>query len=545
MQHPDQREEISIKGIAVSHGVGLGRPCFYHVLSESPAPADNGSHKAQKSLFKEVYSQVYEQLGTLIQSAEKQLNPHTVAIFRAHKMMLDELQIEILDCISHQELTARDAIERCFNDYADYFRSLDSNYMSERANDFEELKQLLMNLLTNVPVYLSCKEYTGCQLGECVLGNPHILVTDELTAHAAIRIRQDTRGIVTDKCGVNSHAAVICRSLEIPVVSGIKNPSRIIDHEDTLLLDGDNGTLIINPDDSSLNKYRKRYSRSRGHHEVVEPLEQFKVLANLDLGANVKHANEVKADGIGLYRTEFEMMAKDNLMTEQEQFDCYSYIIEQMEGKPVYFRLLDLGSDKSTPWLELEEEENPALGCRGARLLLARPELLQGQARALARASQQAQVDVIYPMITTLDQFLQLQQLFLEAVMDIENTQLRHGIMFEVPSACESAEKLYEAIDFGRVGCNDLMQYLYAYDRGRDDFDVVSMAKDPAIWILLRRLISVAEKAGKPLELCGALADTPEFIPRLIELGINTISTHCENIAAVRKAAKKSLQSHR
>jgi phosphoenolpyruvate-protein kinase (PTS system EI component) len=219
--------------------------------------------------------------------------------------------------------------------------------------------------------------------------------------------------------------------------------------------------------------------------------------------------------------------------------------MDQMAGKPVYFRLFDLGSDKSAPWLDLEDEANPALGCRGARLLLAHPELLKSQARALAKVSQQSPINVIYPMISSLQQFLQLKTMFVNFIGDIENIHIHHGIMIEVPSVCENAEAMFDVVDFAKVGSSDLVQYLYAFDRTRDDFSYEELVSDQAIWNIIMHLVDIADKAGKPLGICGAIVDDPQFIPRLIDIGINTVSTYPENIAAVRRMAIKNKKERR
>ena len=210
-----------------------------------------------------------------------------------------------------------------------------------------------------------------------------------------------------------------------------------------------------------------------------------------------------------------------------------------MHDKPVYIRLFDLGGDKSAACLGIEIEENPALGCRGARYLLLHPELVECQARAIARVSKQAHISVIYPMISSLQQFMQLKKIFMVAIKDINHGKISHGIMFEVPSACIEAEALYKEIDFGRIGSNDLVQYLYAYDRCSDDFNFEEAMNDPAIWRLIRDLVRIADNAGKPLEVCGEMTNNPIFIPKLIELGITTVSASPKNIANVRSAAKK------
>lgn len=533
----------TIIGIAVSPGVAVGRPCFYHAReTEESASSGHGSDEQQKS-FLTAYRLLNEQLDRAIKRVTDENDSESAAIFSAHKMILDEIGADVINNISLHEISAATAIEQCFRKYADFFRFMDDGYLRERANDFDELRQLLINLLCSRHAYLACREYSGCVPGECALGNSHILVAGELTASTVIRIHEHTRGIVSSHCGINSHAAVIARSLRLPVVSGIDDVGNLIHPGDNLLVDGDHGHLVINPDESQIAAADERITIWQRPLEVVEPIDDFRVYANVDLAQDVTRLNQVRADGIGLYRTEYELLARDEPMDEEAQYELYAAVIEKMQGKPVYFRLFDLGSDKSTPWLDHGEEANPALGCRGARLLLERPELMRDQVRALARVSRRSPVNMIYPMITSLEQLLKLQAIVSDAISGLRETRISQGIMFEVPSACEDADELFAVIDFGRVGSNDLLQYLFACDRDSDEYDMQVLGNDPAIWRLLRRLVESARRAGKPLEVCGALADRTEFIPRLIDLGINAISTHCDNVAAARKAALQRLRS--
>ena len=532
-------ENNIIKGVPVSAGIGFGRACFFQ---EKPPDTEitKKTNQTEQTIFLEnAFSELSDELDSLARQAEANSDQSTAEIFNAHKMIIDcaELQQDIADTIAHAQLSAIDAVEKCFSDYFDYFRQLSDDYLNERSHDFYELKNLLLGLLNNTQSYLFCRDYEGCQVGACVLGNPHILVADELTANVAIKIRKPTKGIITARCGLNSHAAVIARSLNIPVVSGIKNPVQIIPHHQDILIDGNNGNIIINPDQATIRRKTGPGNKSRSSPEVVEPVPQFRVLADIDKCDDVQKALRVKADGIGLYRTELEMLYRGHNLGEHEQTEIYQEILAKMQGKPVYIRLFDLGSDKAAPWLGLKEEENPALGCRGARLLLTQPEMVRTQARAIANASRVSPVNVIYPMISSLEQFLQLKKLFLDAITDLEQTEISHGIMFEVPSACMQAEELYREIDFGRIGCNDLVQYLFAYDRSSDDFSCEDLAKSQVFWHLISDMASIAKKAHKPLEFCGYIASKPEFIPQLIALGIDTVSTSSENIAAIRKSA--------
>ena len=531
--------EKRVKGIPVSPGVGLGRPCYYHnQILEHPNEYENDS-SVQPPLLKSAFKQLQDQLNFLAAKAESVLDSQTADIFRAHRMVCEEIQINIMQTNNRDQFISTDYLEKSFNDYTEYFNGLTDDYLRDRANDFAELKQLLLGLLGHTETYLTCREHEGCKVGECELENPHILVADELTANMAIRIKRITKGIVVGKCGVNSHAAMIARSLDMPVIC-IKDYSRLIHGNDDILVDGKSGDLVINPDESTLFKYQKEINIPHRVYKVVDPLPEFKVLADIDLCHDIKNVIKVKADGVGIYRTEFEMLIKDTALSEQEQLTNYQSVVDQMPGKPVFFRLFDLGSDKSASWLDLKDEANPALGCRGARLLLARPELFKNQARALARVSQDSPTNVIYPMISSLQQFLQLKTMFMDAIADIDNTHIHHGVMIEVPSICEEAEALFDVIDFARIGSSDLVQYLYAFDRTRDDFYYEELVSDQAIWNIIKHLVEVAGNAGKPLGMCGAMVDNPQFIPRLIDIGINTVSTHPENIAAVRKMVIKN-----
>lgn len=489
----------------------------------------------------DAFNRLGEQLSTLAKEAESCFDRDSADLFRAHRMICEEVRNDVLELINQGQLNAVSAIETCFDYYSDFFDGLNDDYFCGRADDFTELKQLLLNLLNNKKVFLQCREYRGCNVGECELKNKHILICNELTANVAFSIRYYTRGIITDRCGVNSHAAVIARSLDIPIISGIKNPLKVFLYDNEILMDGGTGDIFTNPDSSTLERYYTRINRAHKTYEAVDPLPQFAVMADIDRCQDVERALRVRADGIGMYRTEFEMLARGHVLSEEEQTEIYNQVLQKMQGKPVYFRLFDLGCDKSAPWLEIEEENNPALGCRGARFLLSRPELLETQARAVANVSRSAPVNVIYPMISGRNEYQQLKKIFMQATRGIKNTQIRHGIMFEVPSACLNASDLYDVIEFGRIGSNDLIQYLFARDRTGDGFIYADLAGDPAVWNLIATVAGAARKAGKPLELCGSIADTGRFIHQMMKLGIKSISTHPENIAAIRKTVVSEL----
>jgi phosphotransferase system enzyme I (PtsI) len=536
--------EKRIKGTSVAPGTGMGRPCFFSKHRPDYSGEEVNGAYLHQSIVRNAFDRVQEQLSVLAAKAEGVLDSRTADIFRTHGMICEEINTRLFNDPQGEQRISIEYLEKVFDDYSRMFNELEDDYIKDRAGDFEELKKLLLDTLDHGEACLSCRDQSGCAVGECELQNPHIIVADELTAGVAIRIKEITKGIVVDRCGINSHAAVIARSLKVPVISGIKEPLELTNINDTFLIDGTTGELFIGPGKSTISRYDMRINTPPILRDAVDPVPEFEVCADIELCGDIDSVIRAKADGVGLYRTEFEVLAKGGLLSEQEQIERYQNVVQRMAGKPVYVRLFDLGSDKAASCLDLKEEINPALGCRGARLLLANPELLKVQARALAMASQGSLINVIYPMISSLAQFLRLKALFLASIAGIEHTQLAHGVMIEVPSLCENAEALFDVIDFARVGSGDLVQYLYAFDRSRDDFCYDELVNDPAIWNILRHLVEVAGKAEKSLGICGALVEDHRFIAKLMDMGITTISTRPENIAAIRNVAMESLTFH-
>lgn len=531
--------EKTVQGTPVSSGMGFGRPCFSKLqVSELMEMANQKTSDITRHLTN-TFNKLSNDLQRLAREAEERVDQDTAEIFHAHRLIIDDTSLQeiIFNNVTDNVSSAAEAIESCFDAYYSYFNKLDDEYSRGRAEIFSELKQLLLNILRNTDITLSCRDAEGCTIGDCALGNDHILIIKELNAHAMIRVSKFTKGIIAETCGKNSHGAIIARALGIPVVSGIAKIEENISWASNLLVNGSIGSIIIDPKESTLESFKDKFNLNTRYLEVSDPSPRLKVLADINQWADVEDAIKVNAEGIGLYRTEFEALRMGRFLSEQEQYNSYKKLVESIGDKPVYIRLMDLGGDKSTEWLGIEVEDNPALGCRGARYLMLHPDLVKSQARAIARVSKQAHIHIIYPMISSLKQFMQLKKVFMASIKNINHGKISHGIMFEVPSACAEAEELYKEIDFGRIGSNDLVQYLFAYDRTKDDFNYEELLENPATWNLISQLVQIAKRARKPLEVCGEMTNNPIFIPRLIELGIKTVSAYPQNIANIRKAA--------
>jgi phosphotransferase system enzyme I (PtsI) len=342
---------------------------------------------------------------------------------------------------------------------------------------------------------------------------------------------------VTEHGGVNSHASILARALGIPVVSGLAGIHDAVSCGTEILLDGRTGDVVVWPREETIERLRSESRRRPRLPTPVDPTDGLVVLANVSTLADIADAVEMKAEGVGLYRTEVDVLTAGRLLREDEYYERYAAAQSLLGGRVLTFRLLDLGSDKALPGLQLPSEKNPALGCRGARLLLERPELLLPQARALARVSRHGPVRILYPFIVDREQLLRLRAVVLDAMRPLSPGSVLHGAMFEVPSACLQARDLLEVADFGSIGTNDLTQYLFAADRNSAPLPPEYGPDRPVLWNLIRRISVAAEETGTELSVCGELAGEPKFVPRLIGLGIQRISVSPPRIPACRRSA--------
>lgn len=460
-------------------------------------------------------------------------------------MLVDaSFQSQLMGTIEDNDYSAEQAIIAALNLYKEQFAASESAYFQQRAADIVEIQEALLGYLSRVIICRRCRDAVSCSARKCKLGNDHILVGEEIPASLPIETDQHTTGFIVEKGGPNSHAVILARALRCPVIGDIQNLSASIPMDAQILIDGDRGEVILNPSKDTLTHYRITSTGRRHAPEASLPVPGLKVMANIGQSGDTGDALAAGAEGVGLYRTEMEMLVAGRLLGEAEQTARYSEVIRAMAGKPVCIRLLDLGNDKTAKWLDATPHGGDLAGQRGARLLLARPELLREQARALARASVHGPIHVLYPMITNLEQFLDLRALFDQAVADLQPTGLQHGVLFEVPAACLAAPQLMRVADFGCIGTNDLIQYLFAADRNDGDTaDHSCFESGGVLWELIQNLSRTARQAGKPMAICGELAGNPELTVRIMQCGVTAISTSPSCIAGVRRAAQKSTNS--
>ncbi len=535
MKHDPDKTEIALKGIPISPGVAIARVCLFNDSRHSrivPGKVSPEEKEQETARLREAFAVASERLGDIQQRVSSEVGQAEGEIFVAQKMMVEDvaLRSRMISAIEDEDAGAELAVMSIMDSYEVRISALDNEYLRERATDVGEVKRRLLDVLAKTRPGLKCEGKSHCQRGR-----GRVVVGVELTPSLTIDLdARNLRGLVTEHGGVTSHAAILARALGIPAVSGIRGVQGLVTCGTEILVNGDTGEVIIWPSPERVARMGERVAESRDT-KPVDPVPSLRVMANISVAADVTHALRMNAEGVGLYRSEFEFMAAGRVLSEDEQYARYSSVVKSMKGAPVYIRLLDIGGDKQADYLELPQEANPALGFRGARLLQKRPELLNAQARAIARASALGPIHVIYPMIVDVAQFLNLRDMFLEAVRNVSAGTLRHGAMFEIPSACLDAEALFKVADFGSIGTNDLYQYLFAIDRDNERVSWDFRPDHPVFWSLIRAVAQAAAVSGKPLSVCGELAGMNEYALKLMDAGINTISVNSHLISSVRR----------
>lgn len=538
MQFSMDKKETRLKGLPVSGGVamarvflargGPARPVPHYSIGRDEAPAERDRLSRAVAAAVSCYDQVVEDAARRVGEAHSQ-------IFAAQQMMAaDPLLFEqMADVIARDLLNAETAVQKILHAYEAVLRASDDDYIRERAGDVAEVRQRLLDVLAQEAapdVVLIDHTFR--------LGEKRIIVAEELTPGLTVGLdTSHTVGFITERGGRASHSAILARALGIPAVSGIEGIQEMLGHGEEALINGDTGEVTLWPGERTLRVYPGLRPVEARAPRAVPPVPGVRVVANINLAHDVDAALAMQAEGIGLYRSEYEFLAAGRVLDEDEQYERYTHVLDAMGDRPVFIRLLDLGGDKSGPFLELPEEDNPVLGFRGARLLECRPELLITQARALARCALDRPVNVMYPMIASYEQFLRLRELVVQYTAEFTGARLVHGVMFEVPSAVLDADRIFQVAEFGSIGSNDLTQYLFAVDRCNEHVANDFKTDHPAFWRAVEMLAASAREAGRPLGICGEIATRPEGLPRLLRLGITQVSVSARLIPAVRGTA--------
>lgn len=531
------------KGIAASSGVSI---CKALVLKEvkyniekkniEDVPKEIDSLHAALKLSR-------EQLSNVKKITENKMGKDNAEIFEAHLLMLDDPELigEIEGKIKNESLNAEFAVKSTVETFVSIFEQMDNEYMRERAADIRDIGKRLLNNLLGV-VHRSISD----------LEDKCIIVTKDLTPSDTAQMdHEKVLGIVTDIGGSTSHSAIMARSLEIPAVVGLGNISEVVKEGDLLIIDGDEGLVIINPDIETLQRYKDKHEKNEQAKQELKKLmdtesitidgRKVELAGNIGTPDNVLGVLKNGGEGIGLFRTEFLYMNKENFPSEEEQFNAYKAVLEGMRGKPVVIRTLDIGGDKKLSYLSIDEEMNPFLGYRAIRLCLDRKDIFKTQLRALLRASVYGNLKIMFPMISGLEELREAkaitwevkQELIKEKIEVSEDIEL--GIMIEIPSAAVISDILAKEVDFFSIGTNDLIQYTVAVDRMNQKISYLYDPFNPAVLRLIKNVIDNAHKEGKWVGMCGEMAGDTRLTPVLLGFGLDEFSMSPSSILKVRK----------
>lgn len=532
----------TIVGVAASSGVAIGKAFVLtnpHLQIETVSIEDPSSEIKRLT---DALEQAKAELQEISERAEREMGPDKAAIFQAHLLVLEdpELVETVKGKIAAEKVNAESALHETAQMFIELFEQMDNEYMKERAADIRDVTKRVLSHLLGV------KFAAPSDLAEEV-----IIVAEDLTPSDTAQLdRRYVKGFVTDIGGRTSHSAIMARSLEIPAVVGTKDVTKEAAAGVTIILDGHEGLVIIDPTPEEIETYRKKqveYERQKSElAKLVHTATTSQDGVHVELAANIGSVQDLAgalengAEGVGLFRTEFLYMGRDDFPSEDEQFQAYKQVLEQMGEKPVVIRTLDIGGDKHLSYMNLPQEMNPFLGFRAIRLCLEQQDLFRTQLRALLRASAYGNLKIMFPMIATLEEFRQAKAVLEEekqALLDkgiAVSEQLEVGIMIEIPAAAMIADLFAKEVDFFSIGTNDLIQYTMAADRMNERVSYLYQPYHPAVLRLIHRVIQAAHAEGKWVGMCGEMAGDPVAIPILLGMGLDEFSMSAGSILPAR-----------
>ena len=538
-----------MRGTGASSGIGIGKAVV--VRDEKPEVVQVSISDKDKEVkrFEDVLAKITEATMEMAESLANKVGGKEAEILNGHVLLLSDpmLSEEIKQKIQNELVNAEFAVDSVYDMYAGMFASMDDELMQQRATDMKDLKvRILKGLLGMADVDVAR------------LPEGSILVAEDLTPSMTAGLNPQTvYGIVTELGGRTSHSAILSRALEIPAVVAISGLLENIHDGDTVCFDGDKGEVVIRPDADTLAEYEKKkeayllekkeLENYKGKPSVTKDGRKVEIVANIGKPEDAQRALEYDAEGVGLFRTEFLFMDRENAPTEEEQFEAYKKVATLMKDKPVIIRTLDIGGDKEIPYLGIEQDENPFLGYRAIRLCLDRKEdLYRQQLRALLRASAFGDIRIMIPLITCVDEIREAKALIREIMEDLDreniayNKNIQVGIMVETAASSIMADVFAKEVDFFSIGTNDLTQYTICVDRGNAKVSYLYSPLNPAVLRSLKRVITSAKEAGIMVGMCGEAAADPLLIPLLLVWGLDEFSMSASSILKSRKLVTNS-----
>jgi len=537
-----------ITGIPASPGIVFGKAL---VLKEEKIVLDTqkiseDQVEAEVARFYAGREAAVEQLNSIHQRALKSLGEEKAAIFEGHLMILEdeELEEEIIDYLRSNKVNASVAASKIIDQQVEMLSEIDDEYLKERAGDIRDIGNRLIKNILGMHIV---------DLGD--ITEESILVAYDLTPSETAQLNlEKVLGFITDIGGRTSHTSIMARSLELPAIVGTNNVTAQVNTGDYLILDAVNNCVYVNPSQAEIDELKKLEAKLTEEKAELAKLKDLPavtldghkvdVVANIGTIRDCEGAHRNGAEGVGLYRTEFLFMDRDQLPSEEEQFIAYKEVVEAMEGRLVVLRTMDIGGDKELPYLNLPKEMNPFLGWRAVRIALDRREILHAQLRAVLRASAFGKLAVMFPMIISVEEIRELKSVLetLKAELRAEgkafDENIQVGVMVETPSAAVNAKFLAKEVDFFSIGTNDLTQYTLAVDRGNELISHLYNPMSPSVLGLIKQVIDASHAEGKWTGMCGELAGDERATLLLLGMGLDEFSMSAISVPHIKKLVR-------
>ncbi|WP_295663924.1 phosphoenolpyruvate-protein phosphotransferase PtsI [uncultured Haemophilus sp.] len=534
-----------ITGIPASPGIVFGKAL---VLKEEKIVLDTqkiseDQVEAEVARFYAGREAAVEQLNSIHQRALKSLGEEKAAIFEGHLMILEdeELEEEIIDYLRSQKVNASVAASKIIDQQVEMLSEIDDEYLKERAGDIRDIGNRLIKNILGMHIV---------DLGD--IAEESILVAYDLTPSETAQLNlEKVLGFITDIGGRTSHTSIMARSLELPAIVGTNDVTARVNTGDYLILDAVNNRVYVNPTQAEIDELKTLEAKLAEEKAELAKLKDLpavtldghkvEVVANIGTIRDCEGAHRNGAEGVGLYRTEFLFMDRDQLPSEEEQFIAYKEVVEAMEGRLVVLRTMDIGGDKELPYLNLPKEMNPFLGWRAVRIALDRREILHAQLRAVLRASAFGKLAVMFPMIISVEEIRELKSVLetLKAELRAEgkafDENIQVGVMVETPSAAVNAKFLAKEVDFFSIGTNDLTQYTLAVDRGNELISHLYNPMSPSVLGLIKQVIDASHAEGKWTGMCGELAGDERATLLLLGMGLDEFSMSAISVPHIKK----------
>ena len=534
-----------LKGKSVYKGVAFGKISVLKKDDYVVKRVKIEDTQAELQRVEEAVEASKQQLQKLYEKALKEVGEASAAIFEVHQMMLEDEDYKesIENIISTQQVNAEYAVASTGDNFSQMFASMDDDYMRARAADIKDISNRLV------------KNLSGQSADVMDLDEPVIVVADDLSPSETVQMdKEKILAFVTVHGSANSHTAILARMMNIPALIGVDMDLEALHTGTEAAVDGFHGEFFVDPSEEVKERIQRKIEEEKEKQELLQQLRgkenvtkggrHINLYANIGSVADMGYVLENDAGGIGLFRSEFLYIGRNELPDEEEQFQAYKQAVQNMAGKKVIIRTLDIGADKQADYLNIEKEENPALGYRAIRICLAQPEIFKTQLRALFRASAYGNLSIMYPMITSTEEVAQIQAIVQEVKEELKTdgipyNDVEEGIMIETPAAVMISDELAKMVDFFSIGTNDLTQYTLAIDRQNEKLDRFYNPHHKAILKMIQMVVDSAHQEGKWAGICGELGADPELTETFVRMGVDELSVAPSMILKLRKIIRE------